>query len=195
MAKDKYCGRGRPRGTGKPDQPALLKVAELLAADPSLKPTTAIKRVIGIQNDSDIRRLQVKWKAHGSALLAEAKRRREQQERAARQATWTIPRPLGTVGLFGMLSPDIQAIFERQERWRRQFEESPMSRAIREAAQRAKQFESSPYIQAMMKRQEELRRLYEPSPALKAAMEAAERWRKQQAEWSRLVDPFGLRKF
>ena len=35
--------RGRPRGTGLDDSPTLKKVADMLAANPSLKPTAAIK--------------------------------------------------------------------------------------------------------------------------------------------------------
>src|SRR6266851_7438135 len=69
-------GRGRPRGTGKPDGSQLRLMADLLAADHTLRPTTAIKRTIGAQNPSTIRRLQVKWKTEGEALLLEARRRR-----------------------------------------------------------------------------------------------------------------------
>src|SRR5689334_19459777 len=71
--------RGRPRGTGKPDDGALRAIADLLVADVTLSPTTAIKRTVGSQNPSTTRRLQVKWKARGSAFLREARRRREQQ--------------------------------------------------------------------------------------------------------------------
>jgi hypothetical protein len=72
-------GRGRPRGTGKPDGQVLRAIADLLVADVRLRPTTAMKRTVGHQNPSTIRRLQVKWKANGGAFLREAQMRREQQ--------------------------------------------------------------------------------------------------------------------
>lgn len=66
-------GRGRPRGTGKTDdRRILLEVAGLIRADGTLKPTTAIRRLIGDGNPSDIRRLQVKWKSEKPVLLDEA---------------------------------------------------------------------------------------------------------------------------
>jgi hypothetical protein len=49
-------GRGRPRGTGKADGPTLRRIADLIKADPTLRPTTAIKRTVGTQNPSTIRR-------------------------------------------------------------------------------------------------------------------------------------------
>jgi hypothetical protein len=73
--------RGRPKGTGKDDSVAMNRIAELLVANPSLKPTTAIKR-IGIRNESDVRRLQVKWKAQGPALLDAARMRQKQVTQA-----------------------------------------------------------------------------------------------------------------
>lgn len=66
-------GRGRPRGTGKmEDRRILLEVARLICADGTLKPTTAIRRLIGDDNPSAIRRLQVKWKNDKTVLLDEA---------------------------------------------------------------------------------------------------------------------------
>jgi hypothetical protein len=73
--------RGRPKGTGKDDSTALNRVADILLADPSLKGTTAMRR-IGVHNASDTRRLQVKWKADGAALLAAARKRKNEAERA-----------------------------------------------------------------------------------------------------------------
>lgn len=73
--------RGRPKGTGKDDSAALKRIADLLVADPSLKPTTAIRR-IGVHNESDTRRLQVKWKADGAVLLAAARARKNEAEEA-----------------------------------------------------------------------------------------------------------------
>jgi hypothetical protein len=56
-----HARRGRPRGSGLDDRTQLRRVADLLEADPSLKPTTAI-RAIGVSDPSAIRRLRDKLK-------------------------------------------------------------------------------------------------------------------------------------
>jgi len=61
-----YARRGRPRGSGLDDRVTLERIVELLDADPSLKPTTAIK-AIGVSDPSTIRRLRDKLKAPQSA--------------------------------------------------------------------------------------------------------------------------------
>jgi hypothetical protein len=53
--------RGRPRGSGLDDRVQLRRIAELLEADPALKPTTAI-RALGVTDPSTIRRLRDKLK-------------------------------------------------------------------------------------------------------------------------------------
>ena len=97
MSEHVQRGRGRPAGSGKPDDPTLRQVAELLAEDPGLT-TTAIKQLIGTKNSSDIRRLQVKWKAKGLTLRRQARERRERQrgsvyEMLAPRATGWSARP------------------------------------------------------------------------------------------------------
>jgi hypothetical protein len=62
--------RGRPPGTGKNDTDRLLKIAALMAADPALKPTTAIKQ-IGETDPSTIRRLRDKFNEQQSQLMIE----------------------------------------------------------------------------------------------------------------------------
>lgn len=52
--------RGRPKGSGIDDTTRLETIARMLAADPNLKPTTAIKN-IGITDPSAIRRLRDKF--------------------------------------------------------------------------------------------------------------------------------------
>ena len=64
--------RGRPKGSGVDDSEDLAAVADLLAANPRLKPTTAMKRVRCELSESHKRRLQVKWKIQRDRLLAEA---------------------------------------------------------------------------------------------------------------------------
>lgn len=53
--------RGRPRGSGLDDRVQLRRIADLLEADPALKPTTAIK-ALGVTDPSTIRRLRDKLK-------------------------------------------------------------------------------------------------------------------------------------
>jgi len=54
--------RGRPRGTGIDDRQRLETIAATIAANPGMRPTTAI-RAIGIADPSVIRRLRDKFKA------------------------------------------------------------------------------------------------------------------------------------
>lgn len=54
--------RGRPKGTGIDDSTVLRQIYGLMAADRSLKPTTAIKQC-GIDNPSIVRRLREKLKS------------------------------------------------------------------------------------------------------------------------------------
>lgn len=77
--------RGRPAGSGIDDSRFLYEIADLLAADTHLKPTTAMRRVIKTRNgawiahseNAMLRRLQDKWKSHKVELVAEAKRRQQ----------------------------------------------------------------------------------------------------------------------
>lgn len=62
--------RGRPVGTGIDDRVRLATVAELIAADPTLKPTTAIKS-LGVSDPSVIRRLRDKFNLMRVELMAE----------------------------------------------------------------------------------------------------------------------------
>ncbi|GEO82510.1 hypothetical protein [Pararhodospirillum oryzae] len=83
MTESLKKNRGRPKGSGKDDSQALSKVADLLAAEDKMKPTTAMKRA-GVKNPSDLRRLQVKWRDEGAVHLQAAKQRLEQKRNAAR---------------------------------------------------------------------------------------------------------------
>jgi uncharacterized protein (DUF1330 family) len=60
-------------------------MAKLIATQPQLRPTTAIKRTLHSPGDADIRRLQVKWKAEGPALLAAAKAKHAAKEALAQE--------------------------------------------------------------------------------------------------------------
>jgi hypothetical protein len=167
MIQDVKRRRGRPRGSGKPDGSTLQLVAELLAEDLRLRPTTAIKRLIGTKNDSDIRRLQVKWKAEGRTLLSQAQRRRERRRvSAAVAAPWQDPRvmkrinemlgPWATTRLAWLESPSVKAAIDAMR-------PSPaMQAAI--AAMRP-----SPAMQTMI----------DAMKPMQAAIDEANRWRKQ----------------
>lgn len=93
-------GRGRPTGSGKNDTPHLRKVAALLIENATMKPTTAMNKVIwaGEWTESEPtlrRRWQVKWKTQGADLIAEARQAREakRQEQAQRNNS-----PQGSAG-------------------------------------------------------------------------------------------------
>jgi hypothetical protein len=64
------AGRGRPKGTGLNDAAHLRAIAGLMAANPDLRPTTAIK-TLGITDPSVIRRLRDKYSAAEAHLNAE----------------------------------------------------------------------------------------------------------------------------
>lgn len=63
----KTAARGRPKGSGLDDAGPLAAIAELIAANPGMKPTTAIK-ALGFTDPSTVRRLRDKHQqrhAHG----------------------------------------------------------------------------------------------------------------------------------
>ena len=64
---------GRPKGSGLNDRRQLETIAALLAADPKLKPTTAI-RSLGVNDPSTIRRLRDKFRQEQARLMASARR-------------------------------------------------------------------------------------------------------------------------
>jgi hypothetical protein len=69
--------RGRPKGTGIDDRQVLNKIADLIAANPAIKRTSAIKKV-GITNPSIVRRLRDKFAEEEISLMADARRRLSQ---------------------------------------------------------------------------------------------------------------------
>jgi hypothetical protein len=67
--------RGRPKGSQIDDRELLLRVAERIVANPSLRPTSALKLVHPRPKESLIRRFQFKWRMWGEQLLAEVRDR------------------------------------------------------------------------------------------------------------------------
>ena len=163
--------RGRPRGTELDDSPTLKKVADMLAADPSLKPTTAIKRILDKPTETAVRRLQGKWKDQGTRYRADALARRSAVPATARRtSTPYSPRTARQMleahrRIQDALSPAVLAAQEMmnspammaaQEAARR-LHESPAMRAIEE-------LQNSPTMRAM--------RELEASPAMRAIQQA-----------------------
>lgn len=64
---------GRPKGSGLDDSRQLATVAALLAANPKLNPTAAI-RSLGIEDPSVIRRLRDKFRMDETKLMRDARR-------------------------------------------------------------------------------------------------------------------------
>jgi hypothetical protein len=65
--------RGRPKGTGIDDRPRLREIAALIAQQPEMRPTTAIK-MLGENDPSVIRRLRDKFHALQSELMTDIRR-------------------------------------------------------------------------------------------------------------------------
>ena len=175
--------RGRPRGTGLDDSPTLRKVAEMLAADPSRKPTAAIKRALDKPTETAVRRLQGKWKDQGARYLADAQARRSAvpaparrtsapySPRAARQMLEAHRRMQDALSP-GMLAAqemmNSPAMMAAQEAARR-LSESPAMRAIEElrsspTMRAIEELQNSPMMRAM--------RELQASPAMRAIQEA-----------------------
>jgi hypothetical protein len=63
--------RGRPKGTGIDDSHRLHELDRVIKNNPGIRPTTAIRELLGIGNPSTIRRLRDKYKqARMHAALA-----------------------------------------------------------------------------------------------------------------------------
>ena len=142
--------KGRPKGSEKDDSAALAAIADMILADPTLRPTTAMRRYKKKAPPSEIRRLQVKWKERGETLLAQAQARAEVCKAA--QASVGSSRRLSIAQLAAMggflgtpairaargldLSPGLKAFVEYQNspaiKLIREIEESPAMRLIRQ---------------------------------------------------------------
>lgn len=86
--------RGRPKGTGINDRETLLKIAHLIAANPKMKRTTAIKQA-GITNPSVVRRLRDKYQEQEHILQAEVAATMSKKPKAAQPAGASSAPPRG----------------------------------------------------------------------------------------------------
>ncbi|NOX94793.1 MAG: hypothetical protein GXP04_06750, partial [Alphaproteobacteria bacterium] len=110
--------RGRPKGSGIDDSDVLNRIAELILANSSLKPTTAIKK-LGIYDDSIIRRLREKWKLSKGELLSVATAKAAMHRSRPKPSQYVrglgeVTKPIGlslseAVGPFGGYSVGLQA--------------------------------------------------------------------------------------
>jgi hypothetical protein len=173
-------GRGRPIGTGKLDEPVLHKIADLLVADSSLKPTTAMKRILRTSSDWDatdetmLRRWQVKWKADSATFLEAARER-------AKLAVTASPPPA---------SPPYASSTEAYVQIREATENSPYRGMVRE-------MQRSPYLEMMqeVKAQAQMFREMQNSPQAQMLREmrcssAFQMAREMNEAVKRLTDPF-----
>ena len=132
----KTAKRGRPRNSGKNDSEPLSAVADMLMANPSMAPWTAITKVVGempagqhrnVLPASVVHRLNVKWRTEGATRLADAQRRRaekeaeawrEQSREAARQMAEFFQVAECAAAEFGMrAAPVVDAIQQGIGRW------------------------------------------------------------------------------
>lgn len=131
--------KGRPKGSEKDDSKALNAMADMILADPALKPTTAMRRYSFKIHNAEIRRLQVKWKERKEMLLTAARKRAEVQ--ATDSARLMTPARHGQ-----SLTPNIDRRLE-------EFYNSPAIRA-------ARGIQESPALRAMME--------FQNSPTMRA---------------------------
>lgn len=174
--------RGRPVGSGLDDRPTLKKVADMIVANPSLRPTSAIRRALDKPEPSNIRRLQVKWKAGKAEYIAEAQARRAGASMPARRVSAPYsPRTGRNIveahrKMQEALGPGFRAAQEMMnspgmraaQEVARRYQENPALRAIEE-------FRNSPAMRAIEELQNNptvrLMRELQDSPMMRAARE------------------------
>jgi len=180
-------GRGRPVGTGLNDTPTLEQAADLMVAHPGVKVTTAVRQILPKAGPSEIRRLQMKWKAKASEYLANASARLAaplapvRTQRASTRYSARTARQIMEAHqkMQEAISPTIRAVQEVMN--------SPAMRAAGEAASRFHQspamraieeYRNSPTMRAMEELQNSptmkaMRELHN-SPSMRAVREAAQ---------------------
>ncbi len=171
--------RGRPQGSGKNDDQTLMRVARKMVRDASLKPTTAMWRVINEHRDRPetdetlLRRLQVKWRAHGAEYLARA--RREMQPARAMTVAEAIA---AMVPLQNFRVADMPVLTEIHEMM------ANAQRGLKAA------FASPEMLKAIegFKAQQEQMRVTLNSPEIKRMMKAMEEQKQEWAKIARSID-------
>lgn len=190
--------RGRPRGSGKNDAPHLALVADLIVCEPSLRPTTAMKRVMrsrkdwGASDETLLRRWQVKWKAGAAGFLAAAR------DRASPKLQPTLRQVLQGMHLseFERIAesvaalqhqPDLLRFAEEMREWQVQLTQSP---ALRRFAEQMREWQlqitQSPVLQRLAEQMKEWDRQTKETLDLRGV----QRFVEQMAELQRTVQHF-----
>jgi hypothetical protein len=152
--------RGRPCGSGKNDLPQLAQVADLLLRDSSLKPTTAMKRVIRGREDSEatdatlLRRWQVKWKKTGPSLL-EAARKRNAPKPSTTGGEYYYPRTATEI-----MRLQYERIMDQQLRIQRVVDEQLRFQRAVDQYRRMQDLIDPPYMRELRRLEELRRQLY-----------------------------------
>jgi hypothetical protein len=154
--------RGRPAGTDyKEDLDALGLVADLLVADPALKPSTAMRSVCksrkwkGQTDEAIVARLLRKWKTLGAAQLASARERRVRRE----------PKPV-TVGRVQFENPAFFAeVYARMTDF--QAKMAAVSEPARKAMERIAESMNNPSMRTFLEQQKKIAERFALSPAFK----------------------------
>lgn len=178
MAIDKRS-RGRPPGEGKKDTPYLVQVADLMVRDPSLKPTTAMKRIMrnrtdgGETDETLVRRWQVKWKKNGDRFLEAARERFRPRPESSGTAYYPrtvagTPNPLQGQIMRDILDPPgmrLMRQMEQQEKLMRDMMDPPHARMMRQMEQHERMMRDivePPLTRALRQQDELMRKLLGP---------------------------------
>ncbi len=161
--------KGRPKGSEKDDSKALNAMADMIHANPALKPTPAMRRHNPKIDVAEIRRLQGKWKERKDTLLAAAQARTEVRRKQADTANLSVQGSgfLGTEAARTARetynSPLMRAM--------REIQDNPASRAVRE-------FQNNPTMRAIYEAQNgtaiQAIRAFQEGPLGRALREIAE---------------------
>jgi hypothetical protein len=143
--------KGRPKGSEKDDNAVLTALADMIFANPALRPTTAMRHFRRKATDAEIRRWQSKWRDRKEALLAlaaardEAKRQRDTNRGSGGSSRRTSLAELAAMG--GL--PDTRIM-----RMARGLDISPAMKAIEAyqnspAMRLAREIENNPAVRLM----------------------------------------------
>lgn len=147
--------KGRPKGSEKDDSRALSAMADMILADPALKPTPAIRCHNPEASEAEIRRLQSKWRERKDMLLTAARARAEARQR--QEVRSSAPAGMHDLGAVAEAVRMASEIYNSPEmRVMREIQNSPTMRATRE-------LHSSPTMRAIYEAQN--------SPAMRAVRE------------------------
>jgi hypothetical protein len=181
--------RGRPKGSGKDDAAALNRVADMLVSNPDMKPTRAMKQCIKEIGETELRRLQDKWKRHGADLRLAAEQRAQRRHEARRAVAG------GGLGLTGqrlhdaLNPPWMRQLREMQERMEA-LQGGPLMKHFREMQERMEALQSSPIMRQLRELQERAHAMAE-SPLMKRVHDLQEQLGRSAA----ITEALGVRRY